>query len=159
LSDDKETIEKKEFPTEESLLVEYKLTQEMFTYFGKILWTIGTIFHPATMAGLAYAMSQNLGFPLSVLFGLFLTALQVFFLISYRRIHWLADIKALRCQEIEEILGIKQHRLNREADDHSIQIADKEIKPQFWSSPKINNLIPIFLIGVIWAWVCYTYSI
>jgi len=152
-------MEEKEKPTDESLIAEYQLSQEMFTYYGKIFWTVGSIFHPATMAGLAYGISQNLEFPLSILFGLFLTGMQFFVLITYRRIHWLANINVLRCQDIEEMLGIKQHKLHREANDHPIKLAGKEIKPQSWRSPKINYFITIFFIAIIWLWVCYTYSI
>ena len=145
-------------PTPESLLTEYRLSQEMSTYYGKIVWTIGTIFHPATLAGFAFGVSQNLEFPLSVIFALFLTALQAFFLLSYHRLQWLSNINFLRCQEIEDVLGLKQHKLHRELKEKGkVMIANCEIKKQkIWSSPVINNLIPWVLIAIIWIWVCTT---
>ena len=144
--------------TQESLLTEYRLSQEMAVFYGKIVWTIGTIFHPATLAGFAFGVSQKLEFPLSAIFALFLTTLQAFFLLSYHRLQWLSKINFLRCQEIEDMLGLKQHKLHREIKEKGkVMIANYEIKKQkIWSSPVINKLIPLVLISIIWVWVCST---
>ncbi len=42
------TDKPKEKPTDESLLTEYKLAQEMHVYYGKSLWQIGSIFFAAS---------------------------------------------------------------------------------------------------------------
>jgi len=47
-------------PTDESLLVEYRLSQEMHTYYGTILWKIGAIFIPISLGGFAVSVHQNL---------------------------------------------------------------------------------------------------
>ena len=145
-------------PTPESLLTEYRLSQEMATYYGRIVWTIGTIFHPATLAGFAFGLSQKLEFPLAAIFALFLTGLQAFFLLSYHRLQFLSKINNLRCQEIEDELGLKQHKLHREIKEKGkVTIANYEIKKQkIWSSPVINYLIPWVLIVIIWIWVFTT---
>lgn len=148
----------KKKPTDESLLVEYKLSQEMANYYGKIVWTIGTIFHPATLAGFAFGISQKLEFPLSAIFALFLTGLQAFFLFSYHRLQLLSLINNRRCQEIEDKLGLEQHKLHEELKvKGKITVANQEIKKQkIWSSRRINYSIPLFLIAIIWIWVCAT---
>jgi len=144
----------------ESLRLEYRLSQEMTLYYGKIVWTIGTIFHPATFAGFAFALSENLQFPLSLFYALFLTGLQTFFILSFYRLRWLSTINYLRCQEIEEILGLKQHKLHREINEgKEVNIAGKQIKKQkVWSAIVINYLISSILIIIIWTWFMYTLS-
>jgi len=145
----------------ESILTEYKASQEMAIYYGKIFWTVGSIFYPATLAGFAYGISQNLEIYQSVVLGIFLILLQVFVLGFYHRIHWLSRVQFLRCQEIEKQLGLQQHLNHRKLGDlkkqnnyEGIKIADETIKPQkYISSPNITKGISLGLIVLIVAWV------
>jgi len=104
------------------------------------------------------AFLKKLEFPSSAFVALFLTGLQVFFLLSYHRLQLLALINNRGCQEIEDNLGLEQHKLHQELKEKGeITVANQVIKKQkIWSSPRINYSIPLFLIAIIWIWVIDT---
>lgn len=134
----------------ESLRLEYQLSQQMHTYYGRIVWQIGAIFLPVALAGFAFGMQSSLEKGPFVLLAAFLTALLVFFLFSYIRLRWLAFVHIKRCEELEQELGMKQHTLQHRANEKTIKIAGMEIKPQCLTGWHINVFIPLFLIALIW---------
>jgi len=149
------TDKPKEKPTDESLLTEYKLAQEMHTYYGKILWKICAIFIPISLGGFAVSVHQNLtNEPLFVV-TLVLSALLGWFMLSARRLRHLAFLYILRCEEIEEILGLKQHTYKHQNDTTSLTIAGNTIEPQCFTGKGINMYIPILLLIMFWAYNIY----
>lgn len=134
----------------ESLRLEYQLSQQMHTYYGRIVWQIGAIFLPVVLGGFAFGIQSDLEKNQFVLLAGFLTALLVFFLLSFIRLRWLAYVHIKRCEEIEPLLGIKQHTLQHQANEKTIKIAGKEIKPLCIKGWQINVSIPLFLIIIIW---------
>jgi len=138
-----------------SLRLEYQLSQEMHMYYGRIVWQIGAIFLPVAFGGFALGIQQNLAKEQFVFLALFITGLLLFFLLSYWRIRWLAFIHIKRCEEIEGKLGISQHSLQHKANDKTITIGDKKIKPQLFSGVHINSIIPIALIAIVWSYVIF----
>ena len=137
----------------ESLRLEYRLSQEMHNYYGKIQWQIGSILITASLAGFAFGIQQDLPHPQFVPLAIGLTLLLLMFFLIVRRHRWLGHIHLARCKEIEKILGMKQHTLESKANENTITIGEVEIKPQLITGWDINKIILFLLIIVFWIGV------
>ncbi len=149
------TDKPKKKPTDKSLLVEYKLAQEMHTYYGKILWRIGAIFIPISLGGFAVSVHQNLSDAPLIVVTLVLSGLLGWFMLSARRLRHLAFLYILRCVEIEKILGLKQHTNKHQNDTTSVTVAGIKIDPQRFTGKDINRYIPILLLIMFWGYNIY----
>ena len=149
------TDKPKKKPRDESLLVEYKLSQEMHTYYGTILWKIGAIFIPISLGGFAVSVHQNLSDAPLIVVTLVLTGLLGWFMLSARRLRHLAFLYILRCEEIEKILGLKQHTNKHQNDTTSVTVTGIEISPQRFTGKDINTYIPTLLLIMFWGYNIY----
>lgn len=151
--------EPKEKPTDESLLTEYKLAQEMHVYYGKSLWQIGSIFFAASLAGFAFGLQNDLAWDKFVFLNSFLTILLSGFIIYAKRHGNLAHMYISRCRQIEEKLGMKQHTYKYEIDnkcnEEPIIIAGSSFTKKRITGKHINFIIPLFLMGVFWVYNIY----
>ena len=143
----------------ESLRLEYKLAQEMHTYYGKILWQIGSIFLPVSLAGFVFGIRQEISNDGLLALTVFLTALLIWFIFSAIRLRRLAFVYMERCRKIEKILSLKQHNNKARDDKNTVKIRGKEIKIfrkklkwRHLAGKNINLPVPIFFIIIFWTY-------
>jgi len=82
----------------------------------KILWQIGSIFLPVSLAGFVFGIRQEISNDGLLALTVFLTALLIWFIFSAIRLRRLAFVYMERCRKIEKILSLKQHN-NKARDD------------------------------------------
>jgi len=99
------------------LLTEYQAAQEMACHYDKMNWTIGTILIAATFAMVGLVGDKFHMYP--SLAGLSFVSLGIWRL-YYERHKKIQDVKWERLQEIEKILGLRQHIAVREADKNGM---------------------------------------
>jgi len=76
-------------------------------------------------------------------------------MISARRLRHLAFLYILRCEEIEKILGLKQHTNKHQNDTTSVTVTGIEISPQRFTGKDINTYIPTLLLIMFWGYNIY----
>ena len=142
-------------PDNESLRMEYRIAHEKHDYYGKILWQIASIFFPATLAGFAFGIQQDLSLDRFIPLNFVLSALLLMFFFQAKRVRWLAFLQMQRCEEIEKILQMKLVTYQHVANKKPIEIAGVAIKPQRITGKYLNQGTPLALIIIFWGYIFY----
>ncbi len=155
----------------EALLTEYKLAQEMHTYYEKVLWQLGSILLGAGIAGFFYSIRLELSAEQFFVITIGLSGLIIGFMLSFERHRNLAYFYIYCCREIEEKLGlkIKQHTLkyaidkgkdecdlDKDKEEHKVG-HDKFTKPRFTGKDINKYFIPIPILVMYWGYFIFTY--
>ena len=154
---------KKGLPSQKCLLKEYELSQQMHNYYGRIVWEIGSIFVGGGLAMIGLIISRtSRPSSLPALAAITFTILMICFYLMIRRFRVIAEVHLRRCREIENELGLYQHRYVRLATyTEGIVIHDETVRdtqsikipsPTGWTT--LQSLI-IFLVIISWVIAIY----
>ena len=165
------TDKPEEKPTDDSLLTEYKLAQEMHTYYGKVLWQLGSILLGAGLAGFFYSIQLKLSAEQFLAITIGLSGLIISFILSFIRHRDLAHFYISCCREIEKELQlkVKQHTLkyaidkgldecdlSKKKEEHTVGYSIFK-KPRFTGKDINKYIIPIPILGMYWGYFIFTY--
>ena len=134
-----------------NLRMEYKLSQEMHNYYGRLTWQIGTIFLGGGVTGLGVAIQA--GRPVIVFAAVVFTILVGSFYLVVRRYRQLAEVHLARCREIEDTLRLRQHGYAKQATKPEGVVVPGEREPICVPLPSgwyIIQGMSLFLIVLAW---------
>lgn len=134
------------------LMEEYRRSQDMHNYYGRLIWEMGAIFVGGGLAALGLAASREKILPEAIAaIGGTVSLLMLIFYFNVRRSREIAEVHLARCREVEEELDMWQHRYAWEAthDIRGVEIPG-EIKPIIVPEPS-GYLLSEVLAGTLIA--------
>jgi len=133
------------------LLEEYRRSQDMHNYYGRIVWQVAAIFIGGGLAALGLAASrENISREaVTILGGTFSFLMLIYYFLASRS-SGMAEVHLARCREIEEELNMWQHRYAWEAshDIRGVEIPG-EIKPIIVHEPSGWRLLKLLCWGLV----------